>query len=421
MTTEVKTMAESRSDMMQRLAANTRVGYSFDREFYCDDAVFEADMDQVISRKWTMAGHVGQVPNKGDFFVFKIGDEQIIIIRENATSIRAFYNVCRHRGSLVCSATSGNAPKLVCPYHAWTYGLDGALLSARLMPDDFDKTANGLIPCHVREYFGFIFINMTDGTPDDFDATFGDMAAILDYHGFADAKVAHKASYPTAANWKLVVENFLECYHCQPAHPEFCSMHPPEALVAVGAGPSSGPTDAVEAYMPVLEAWERRVAAMGRPVGNIDDTPDSTHLRLVMQRTIRDGYQSETADGTAASSLMGKRTEFDGGRMHLAFSPISHVVACNDFAILFQFTPRTATLTDVDISWIVGANAENPDVAKMVWAWDVTTVQDRQITEDNQAGIQSKRYIPGRYSDQERGVVNFQSWYLNQFGLQRAD
>jgi Rieske 2Fe-2S family protein len=107
--------------------------------------------------------------------------------------------------------------------------------------------------------------------------------------------------------------------------------------------------------------------------------------------------------------------------MHLAFSPISHVVACNDFAILFQFTPRTATLTDVDISWIVGAKAENPDVAKMVWAWDVTTVQDRQITEDNQAGIQSKHYIPGRYSDQERGVVNFQSWYLNQFGLQRAD
>ena len=414
-------MAETRAEMMYRLAANTRVGYSFDREFYCDKAVFEADMDDVISHKWIMAGHVGQVPNKGDYFVLKVGDEQIIIVRENAVNIRAFYNVCRHRGSLVCSSSSGNAPKLVCPYHAWTYGLDGALLSARLMPEDFDKKVNGLIPCHVREYFGFIFINMTDGEPINFDAVFGDMAAILDYHGFADAKVAQKASYPTAANWKLVVENFLECYHCQPAHPEFCSMHPPEALLAVGAGPSSGPADAVAAYTPVLEAWEQRVAAMGRPVGNIDDAPDSSHLRLVMQRTIRDGYLSETADGTAVSSLMGKRPEFDGGRMHLAFSPISHVVACNDFAILFQFTPRTATLTDVDISWIVDGKAENPDVAKMVWAWDVTTLQDRQITEDNQAGITSKRYSPGRYSEQERGVVNFQTWYLNQFGLRRAD
>ena len=414
-------MAETRAEMMYRLAANTRVGYSFDREFYCDKAVFEADMDDVISHKWIMAGHVGQVPNKGDYFVFKVGAEQIIIVRENAVNIRAFYNVCRHRGSLICSSSSGNAPKLVCPYHAWTYGLDGALLSARLMPEDFDKKANGLIPCHVREYFGFIFINMTDGEPVNFDAVFGDMAAILDYHGFADAKVAQKASYPTAANWKLVVENFLECYHCQPAHPEFCSMHPPEALLAVGAGPSSGPADAVAAYTPVLEAWEQRVSAMGRPVGNIDDAPDSSHLRLVMQRTIRDGYLSETADGTAASSLMGKRPEFDGGRMHLAFSPISHVVACNDFAILFQFTPRTATLTDVDISWIVDSKAENPDVAKMVWAWDVTTLQDRQITEDNQAGITSKRYSPGRYSEQERGVVNFQTWYLNQLGLRRAD
>ena len=414
-------MVETRADTMQRLAANTRMGYSFDREFYCDDAVFEADIDQVVGPKWTMAGHVDQVRDKGDYFVFKIGDEQIIIIRESETSIRAFYNVCRHRGSLVCSATSGNAKKLVCPYHAWTYGLDGALISARLMPDDFDKADNGLIPCHVREYFGFIFISLSVEAPVDFDATFSDMAAILDYHGFANAKVAHKASYPTAANWKLVVENFLECYHCQPAHPEFCSMHPPEAIIAVGAGPSSGPSDAVEKYAPVLEAWEKKVAALGRPVGNIDDSPDSTHLRLVMQRTIREGYKSETIDGTPASTLMGKRTEWDGGRMHLAFSPISHVVACNDFAIMFQFTPRSTMMTDVDITWIVDAKAENPDVEKMVWAWDVTTIQDRQITEDNQAGIMSKRYTPGRYSEQERGVMNFQKWYLNQFGLVRAD
>ena len=413
-------MAESRADLMRRLSADVRPGYSFPREFYCSDAVFEADIEEVVGRKWIMAGHVGQLPNKGDFFVFKVGEEQIILIRENATTINAFYNVCRHRGSLVCSVTSGNAPKLVCPYHAWTFGLDGALLSARLMPEDFDKKANGLHPCHVREFYGFIFVNLTAGEPDDFDATFSDMAAILDYHGFADAKVAHRASYPTAANWKLVVENFLECYHCQPAHPEFCSMHPPEALVAVGAGPSSGPTEAVEKYRPVLEAWEQRVAALGRPIGNIDDAPDSTHLRLVMQRTIREGYMSETRDGSPASSLMGKRTEWDGGRMHLGFGPMSHVVACNDFAILFQFTPRSAMMTDVDISWIVDGRAESPDVEKMVWAWDVTTVQDRQITEDNQAGIRSSRYTPGRFSDQERGVANFQAWYLNQFAHLQA-
>ena len=408
-------MSENPVRLMQRLSAQTRDGFSLPREFYVSDAVFAADMDHVVGRKWIMAAHVDSLRQRGDYVLFKIGDEQIIIIRENETRIRAFYNVCRHRGSTLCSQPAGNAKKLVCPYHAWTYALDGSLVAARLMPDDFDKAANGLHPCHVREYFGFVFINMSDGEPDDFDSVFGDMADILDFHGFAQAKIAHAASYPTAANWKLVVENFLECYHCQPAHPEFCSMHPPEALLAVGAGPSSGPSEAVEAYAPVLSAWEERAAALGRPIGNIDDGPETSHLRLVMQRTIREGYTSETADGAAASTLMGKRVDWDYGRMHLSFGPMSHVVAGNDFAILLHFVPRGAQQTDVEIVWLVDGGAENFDVEKMVWAWDRTTLQDRKITEDNQAGILSKRYQPGRYSDQERGVTTFQTWYLNQF------
>jgi len=95
-------------------------------------------------------------------------------------------------------------------------------------------------------FYGFIFINLCDEEPVDFDASFADLAPYLDFHGFADAKITYTQSYPTTANWKLVVENFVECYHCASAHPEFCSMHPPEALLAFGAGPSSGPTDAVE-------------------------------------------------------------------------------------------------------------------------------------------------------------------------------
>ena len=87
----------------------------------------------------------------------------------------------------------------------------------------------------------------------------------LDFHGLADAKIAHAESYPTDANWKLVVENFVECYHCAPSHPEFSSMHPPQALIAFGAGPSSGPAEAVDDYLPALKAWEARAAALGRP------------------------------------------------------------------------------------------------------------------------------------------------------------
>ena len=412
----------SHADLMCRLAANTRVGYSFVREFYTSDAVFEADMDQIVSRKWLLAGHVSRIPDKGDYFLFRVGSEQIIVIRENATSVRAFFNVCRHRGSTICQAESGNARKLICPYHAWTYGLDGALQGARLMPEDFDKAENGLFVCHIRVFHGLIFINMSEDEPVDFDETFGELAPILDYHGIADARIAYAGSYPTTANWKLVVENFFECYHCMPSHPEFCSMHAAESIVAVGAGPSSGPADAIAAYAPKVKAWEATAGALGRPIGTIDDAPDSSHLRLLMQRMNKDGWAAETRDGTAPAPLMGKRTTPDGGRMHLSFSPFSQIVADDHFVILFQFTPRSALVSDVEMIWLVDGRASEAvvDIEKMIWGYHATTTQDKVITENNQAGIMSSRYRPGRYSDQEGSVIKFQQWYLNQFGLARA-
>jgi Rieske 2Fe-2S family protein len=409
-----------KNSVIAPLAAQTRRGYSLDRPFYCDDAVFAADMEQVIGRKWIVAGHVDRVRKKGDYFLFQIGHESIIIVRSDAATINAFYNVCRHRGSLVCTEPSGRAARLTCGYHAWTYALDGALIAARLMPADFSKKDHGLHRCHVRVFCGFIFINLSDQEPIDFDASFGDLAPYLDFHGFADAKIAYSHSYPTTANWKLVVENFVECYHCATAHPEFCSMHPPEALVAFGAGPSSGPSDAVEKYLPTVRAWEQRAAALGRPIGTVDDGPQSSHLRLLLQRTIREGYETETPDGRPAASLMGKRRGFDQGRMYLSFSPFTQVVATNDFAVLFLFTPRSTMHTDVDLYWLVDGKAADVDVKRMIWGWDETTKQDKKITENNQAGILSKRYQPGRYSDQERRVVTFQEWYLAQYGYALA-
>ena len=387
------------SSAVARLAANTKKGCSLDREFYCGDAVFDADMDRVVGRKWLVAGHVDRIRNRGDYFLFKVGGESIIIVRSDASTVNAFYNVCRHRGSLICTKPEGRVARLTCGYHAWSYGLDGALLAARLMPADFSKQDNGLHRCHIRLFHGLIFINLSDEEPVDFDAAFADLGPYLDFHGLAGAKIAHAQSYPTSANWKLIVENFVECYHCAPAHPEFCSMHPPEALIAFGAGPSSGPPEAVEKYLPALRAWEARAATLGRPLGSVDDGPESSHLRLLLQRTIREGYESETQDGKPAASLMGKRLGFDQGRMYLSFSPFTQLVATNDFAVLFLFTPRSTMHTDVDLFWLVDAQASEVDVKRMIWGWDETTKQDKEITENNQAGILSKHYRPGRYSN----------------------
>jgi Rieske 2Fe-2S family protein len=374
-------------------------------------------MERVVGTKWLVAGHVDRVRSKGDYFLFKVGDESIIIVRSDDTTINAFYNVCRHRGSLICTEPRGRVARLTCAYHAWSYGLDGALLAARLMPADFRKEDNGLHRCHIRVFHGLIFINLSEREPVDFDASFADLAPYLDFHGLGEARIAHAKSYPTSANWKLVVENFLECYHCGPAHPEFSSMHPPEALIAFGAGPGSGPADAVEKYLPALRAWEQRAAALGRPIGTVDDGPDSSHLRMLLQRTIREGYETETKDGRPAAPLMGKRLDFDQGRMYLSFSPFTQLVATSDFAVLFLFTPRGTMRTDVDLYWLVDAAAGPVDVERMTWGWDRTTLQDKEITENNQAGILSKRYQPGRYSEHERRVVTFHQWYFSQIAV----
>jgi phenylpropionate dioxygenase-like ring-hydroxylating dioxygenase large terminal subunit len=404
------------NETIERLARQAKSGYSLNREFYCDEAVFNADMRDVVGRKWLVAGHIDRIPRRGDYFLFKVGLESLIIVRSDENTINGFYNVCRHRGSLVCAAAQGHVTRLTCGYHAWSYGLDGALLTARLMPADFNKKDNGLHKVHVRVFYGFIFVNLSEEAPVDFDAAFGDMAPYLDFHGFAQAKIAFSKSYPTNANWKLVVENFLECYHCAPAHPEFCSMHPPEALISFGAGPSSGPKDDNDSYLPIVRAWEESAAKLGRPIGTVDDDAASSHLRLLLQRTMREGYDSETRDGRPVSSLMGKRVQFDKGRMYLSFSPFTQLVATNDFAVLFLFTPRDTLNTDVDLFWLVDREAPEVDVAKMIWGWDETTKQDKEITENNQAGILSKVYRPGRYSEQEQRVVTFQQWYLAQFG-----
>ena len=405
------------TDVITSLAAGARPGYSLTRDFYCADAVFAADMERVVGTKWLVAGHVDRVRSKGDYFLFKVGDESIIIVRSDDTTINAFYNVCRHRGSLICTEPRGRVARLTCAYHAWSYGLDGALLAARLMPADFRKEDNGLHRCHIRVFHGLIFINLSEREPVDFDASFADLAPYLDFHGLGEARIAHAKSYPTSANWKLVVENFLECYHCGPAHPEFSSMHPPAALIAFGAGPGSGPADAVEKYLPALRAWEQRAAALGRPIGTVDDGPDSSHLRMLLQRTIREGYETETKDGRPAAPLMGKRLDFDQGRMYLSFSPFTQLVATSDFAVLFLFTPRGTMRTDVDLYWLVDAAAGPVDVERMTWGWDRTTLQDKEITENNQAGILSKRYQPGRYSEHERRVVTFHQWYFSQIAV----
>ena len=399
------------------LVANQREGYSLEQPFYQSAEIFQRDMDRLVSQRWLLVDHESRIPNKGDYFLFEIGNESIIIIRESEDKVNAFFNVCRHRGSRICLEHQGNKGLLTCPYHAWVYDLEGKLRPPRLMPEGFDHTRFNLHPCHARVFHGMIFVCLSKDTPPDFDSEFAEYNEIMDFHGFKDAKIAVKRDYPNACNWKLVVENFIECYHCAPAHAEYCAVHPEDQLLALGAGPGSGPAAALEAYEGQWNEWKEKTRALGHPLPEIEGDENTLHLQQLSRLPINDkGFKSETRDGTpGCSKLMGKFNDWDEGESAIVFNPVSYILAFNDFAMMTRFTPRDAVNTDVQMSWLVHKDAVEGvdyDPDNIAWVWDVTIKQDKKITEDNNAGIASSRYQPGPYSEHESMVMTFIKWYL---------
>lgn len=399
---------------LNELLREHREGFSLPQALYVDPGVFDADLHRLSDALWMLAGHVSMVPNVGDYFLFEIGKESLIVVRDGEQSLGAFYNVCRHRGSRICLEAHGSRNVFVCPYHAWSYKLDGSLLSARLMSEDFDRSQYGLHRCHLQLLEGLIFISLAAGdAPAGFEEMARSMAPMLAFQGLGRAKIAARRDYPTRGNWKLVVENFLECYHCDNAHPEYCSVHPREQRLAVGAGEGSGPADAAARYEPIREEWRRNAKALGNPVGSDHGAAPSWSWGWGRSPVGR-GFLSETLDGKPASSLMGEFQAFDGGMSYFAMNALNTVIATNDFAVLVQFVPRAADATDVTFTWLVDAEARagvDYDVERLTALWDVTTKQDKRIVENNQAGILSTRYQPGPYSAQEASVVSFLRWY----------
>ena len=166
------------ADRLADLIAQSSPGHSLAQAFYRDPAIYRRDLERVFMASWLYAGHISEVPKPGDYFLFQVGDESVIVVRGRDGEIRALVNVCRHRGSRVCVEQKGSAKRFMCPYHAWTYDLDGRLVAARLMPEGFDKAAHGLTQLHVRVFEGFIFVNFAE-TPDDFAALEEDLAPRL--------------------------------------------------------------------------------------------------------------------------------------------------------------------------------------------------------------------------------------------------
>jgi len=201
-----KTAAPDSKDGIAAFAAEYRPGWSLPGAFYSDEAVYRADLERIWQAGWLFAGHGCEIPNAGDYFTLEVGGDSIAIVRGADGLIRGFHNVCRHRGSLICTEGDGHANKLVCPYHQWTYGLDGKLLACRGMGDDFDKSQFSLKQVAVQEFEGLIYFSLAPN-PSDTEAAREVISTPARPQGFANAKVAKAVDYLVKANWKLVWEN----------------------------------------------------------------------------------------------------------------------------------------------------------------------------------------------------------------------
>ena len=396
---------------IQGLLDSHVTGHALQQAFYSDPDVFSVDREKILDSLWHLAGHVSRIPESGDYFLFRLCGEEIIIVRGKDDNIHAHYNVCRHRGSRICKTSDGRKSALVCPYHAWTYNLDGSLRRAPLMPDGFSVEDYGLHACRVKVLDGVIFVSLAEEQV-GFDDIAADCREYLSFHGIENAKIARRLDLPTHANWKLVVENFIECYHCIPSHPEYCSVHSELKLLAAGAGMGSGPEAACREYEMELNAWRAQVEASGHPF--IESASDNGAGMARMP--IREGFLTESQDGRPVSTLMGRFKEYDGGVTYIAFNYLNYLLASNDHALLIRFTPISELVTDVEAIWLVDGDAiEGVDYEpeRVSWVWEVTLKQDATITEDNQAGVLSSRYQPGPYSAQEMMNCHFTRWYLD--------
>ncbi|WP_206244327.1 aromatic ring-hydroxylating oxygenase subunit alpha [Novosphingobium terrae] len=394
-----------RSEMLN-LIRGRKPGYSLPQPFYTDQAFFDLDMELIWYRDWLFAGHTCELPKAGSYLTLQIGAYPIVVLRDREGEIRAFHNSCRHRGSRVCNQPKGTAAKLVCPYHQWTYNLDGKLAFARQMGEGFDVSDHALKPIACNSVAGYIFICLAD-EPVDFQPFRSLMEPYFAPHNLADAKVAFESTIVEKGNWKLVWENNRECYHCAGSHPELCKTYDEAPNVT---GVSGGGED------PQMAAHWDHCEQAGLPARF--QIHDSGQFRAIRAPLLREA-ESYTMTGKRAVSrpLSDAVTAEKIGALMLFHYPTTWNHVLVDHAVTFRVTPIGPNETAVTSKWLVHKDAvEGVDynLEDLTHVWMQTNDQDRRIVEENALGIRSPAYEPGPYSQlHEGGVQQFVDWYAS--------
>ena len=397
------------------LLAKCRPGWSLPHEFHTGERIYKLDVERIWRTGWLFAGHSCEIPNAGDYFTLEVNTDPIIVIRAEDGTIHALHNVCRHRGSIVCTEPAGHVTRLVCPYHQWTYGFDGQLLACRGMQPELDKSQLGLYRVHANEVEGLIFISLAK-EPIAFELAHETLAPLVKPQGFNRAKVARAVDYLVKANWKLVWENNRECFHCNVNHPQYIKAN----FDHYNADDAT--TRVREKISSVVGRSEKKWQAAGlapthKQTGMTIFPDADNNIWFSSNRTpLVDGWVSESMDGKQVAPLMGNYTEADVGTLRIRALPNFWNHSSCDHGVSTRLLPVGPQLTAIRVWWLVNEKAvegRDYDLAKLMPFWQLTSEQDWLICERQQRGVNSSAYSPGPYSKfKEYNVESFVRWYL---------
>jgi glycine betaine catabolism A len=382
-----------------------RSGWTLPAPLYTSEIAHRADLAHVWYREWVFAGHEAELARPGDYLTLRVGEYPLVVLRGRDGGLHALHNVCRHRGSLLCDGETGRVGRrIVCPYHQWSYQHDGALAHARSVPDDTDPAQLGLGRAHCTTVGGLVFVSVADEPPDP--APVRDLLEpYLAPYGLGSARVAHSSTIVEQGNWKIVMENNRECFHCDASHPELCRSFPLSPLHSGGGTP--------EEVALTAELVERCRAA-GLP-GEFRMSPDQQYR--AMRMPFVHGATSMTLDGRPACAVRfpGLPPGVDVGDVLVYHYPSTWIHVMGDHAVTFRILPVSPTTTELRTSWLVpGAAVEGVDYdrERLTEVWLATNAQDSALVARTQVGVSSPAFRPGPYSPvEEDGVIQFLEWY----------
>jgi phenylpropionate dioxygenase-like ring-hydroxylating dioxygenase large terminal subunit len=347
---------------------------TLEQKYFVSPDLFAEEEEKIFSKQWMLVGHQSQLAEAGDYFVAVVADESLIVVRDQRSVIHGFYNVCRHRGTRLKEDACGHASAIQCPYHAWTYGLDGRLIGAPHMDQipGFDKADYSLHAVNLALWEGFIFVNLAkSATP--LEEWFAPLNGKFSHWNMSILRPAKRIEYDVKANWKLMFENYSECYHCPGVHPMLSKVSPYDSAENdLTEGPFLG------GFMKINKGAGLTMSgrACALPVGKIENLQEVFYYSIF------------------PNTLLSLHPEY---------------------VMVHQLWPQSPERTLILCDWFFHPDAFNRSDFKpedAIEFWDMTNRQDWHVCELSQQGIASRAYEPGPYSPRESIPVAWDEYYL---------